>query len=324
MIITVTLNPALDRTLRFRSVERGRLNRALHVQEDPSGKGINVSLALKALGAESLVVGLVAGRTGQRVVDGVVEKGIPNRWVWVEGGETRVSTKVFEDVDAAMTELNEPGPTVGDREREEMASLLVGIAKPGDVVVFSGSLPPGCPEGYYLEVGRELHRRGARVAVDSSGGALRASLGLPPCILKPNREEMAYLAGTASPPDAGEAVRLARGLWEDLRARGTEALILTLGTQGAAFFTHEGEYRTQAPVETGGTTAGCGDALLAATLLGRSYGQPWEQVVRFATATAAAAAAILGTQFPGRTEVERRLPTVRVERMDGQGAQRAG
>ena len=322
MIITVTLNPSLDRTLRFARVERGRLNRAQEVHEDASGKGINVSLALRGLGQESLVVALLAGRTGQRVADDLAAKGLVHRLVWLPSGETRVNTKVYEQELGTLTELNEPGPRVRPEDLEAVTRIVLASASPGDTVVFSGSLPPGCPPEYYAQVGQELRRRGTAVVIDSSGPALRESMSLPPDLLKPNRDELSELLGLQL-PDSESAVEAARALWDEL-TRGTreqpsaspQALILTLGPSGAVFFTRDGTFWAVAPEEKGGTTAGCGDALLAASLYGRSEGWPWEAIARFATATAAATAAIVGTRFPNRSDVERRLELVRVERID--------
>lgn len=319
MIITVTLNPSLDRTLRFIRVERGRLNRAEEVHEDASGKGINVSLALRQLGRESLVVALVAGRIGQRVVDGLSEQGLECRFVWLQAGETRVSTKVYEQELGTLTELNEPGPAVSPDDLEAVRRVILQAAAPGDVVVFSGSLPPGCPPDYYATVGRSLRERGVLVVVDTSGQALRESLTLPPQIVKPNRDELSQLVGVPL-PDSEAAVEAGRALWEHLSCsgsapRGSEALILTLGAQGAVFFTSQGVFHAIAPEETGGTTAGCGDALLAASVYGRQLGWSWETIARFATATAAATAAIVGTRFPARAEVEQRLDSVKVRRL---------
>lgn len=326
MIITVTLNPSLDRTLRFHRVERGRLNRAEEVHEDASGKGINVSLALRGLGQDSLVVALLAGRIGQRVADGLAEQGLQCRLVWLSAGETRISTKVHEQALGTLTELNEPGPRVSPEDLEAVTRVILQAASPGDVVIFSGSLPPGCPAGYYADVGRELRRRGVAVVVDSSGPALRESVAIPPDILKPNRDELGELVGRAL-PDAESAVEEAARLWRRLAAGGPEplasepggnlqALILTLGPRGAVFFTRQGTFWAVAPEERGGTTAGCGDALLAASVYGHRLGWPWESIARFATATAAATAAIVGTRFPDRAEVERRLGQVRMQQLD--------
>lgn len=317
MIITVTLNPSLDRTLRFVRVERGHLNRAEEVREDASGKGINVSLALRQLGQESLVVALVAGRIGQRVVDGLSQHGLECRFVWLEAGETRISTKVYEEEFGTLTELNEPGPPVTPHDLEAVRRVILQAVSPGDVVIFSGSVPPGCPPDYYAAVGRSLRERGVSVVIDTSGQALRESLTLPPQIAKPNRDELSQLVG-APLPDSEMAVEAGRAVWEQLSSGnpgGSEALILTLGAQGAVFFTSQGIFRTAAPVETGGTTAGCGDALLAASVYGRQLGWSWETIARFATATAAATAAIVGTRFPARAEVEQRLASVNVRRL---------
>ncbi|MBE3597607.1 MAG: 1-phosphofructokinase family hexose kinase [Limnochordaceae bacterium] len=317
MIVTVTLNPSLDRTLRFVRVERGQLNRAEEVREDASGKGINVSLALRQLGQESLVVALVAGRIGQRVVDGLSQHGLECRFVWLEAGETRVSTKVYEQEFGMLTELNEPGPPVTPDDLEAVRRVILQAVSPGDVVIFSGSIPPGCPPNYYAAVGRNLRERGVSVVIDTSGQALRESLTLPPQIAKPNRDELSQLVGVPL-PDSETAAEAGRAVWEKLssgRPGDSEALILTLGAEGAVFFTAQGMFRAIAPVETGGTTAGCGDALLAATVHGLQSGWSWETIARFATATAAATAAIVGTRFPARAEVERRLSGVEVRRL---------
>lgn len=228
-------------------------------------------------------------------------------------------TKVYEEEFGTLTELNEPGPPVGPHDLKAIRSVILHAAMPGDVVVFSGSLPPGCPPEFYASVGRELRHRGVAVVVDTSGQALRESLTLPPQILKPNREELSQLIG-APLADSEAAIEAGWALWKRLHSGSpkpgdTEALILTLGTEGAVFFTSQGVFRAVAPEETGGTTAGCGDALLAASIYGRQMGWPWDSIARFATAMAAATAAIAGTRFPERAEVERRLGLARLQRL---------
>lgn len=151
------------------------------------------------------------------------------------------------------------------------------------------------------------------MVIDTSGAALRESLAVPPDVMKPNLEEARELV--ALPPEAGshEVATQVRRLWEEQRARHgagcCEALVLTLGEEGAIFFTHEGTFQAMGPKERG-TTAGCGDALLAAALWSRQRGRGWAETARVATAAAAAAAAIIGTRFPAYPEIERRLEHV--------------
>lgn len=325
MIITVTLNPSLDRTLRFERVQRGHLNRAEEVHEDVSGKGINVSLALQQLGQPSLVIALVAGRTGQRVADGLARQGLECRLVWLESGETRISTKVHERAFGTLTELNEPGPLVSPDDLQAVLHTIQHAVSPGDTVVFSGSIPPGCPADFYARAGKLLRQSGVTVVVDTSGPALQHSVAIPPQLLKPNLDELSQLVGR---PLAGweDILEAGNEAWQRLRVSSgaghadcypAQALIVTLGAQGALFYTAQGLWHAVAPEERGGTTAGCGDALLAATLYGLEAGWEWEAIIPFATATAAATAAIVGTRFPERAEAERRLASVQVRRLEG-------
>jgi len=316
LIATVTLNPSIDRTLVLPRVRRGGLNYVVEAREDPSGKGVNVSLALQALGTPSLVFALVAGSAGERLGRVLTERGLQARLIRLPAGETRINTKVYEQEEGLLTELNELGPQATQEAVEDLRRALDGEVRAGDMVVFSGSLPPGCPADTYALLGRELRDRGVHVVIDTSGAALRESLAVPPFVMKPNLEEARELVGLPREAEPFEVARRLRRLWEEQAGRGAcDALILTLGEAGAIFFTNEGTFQTMGPKERG-TTAGCGDALLAAALWCRLQGKGWAETARVATAAAAAAAAVIGTRFPAYPEIERRLGQVVVTELE--------
>lgn len=316
LIATVTLNPSIDRTLVLPRVRRGGLNYVAEAREDPSGKGVNVSLALQALGTPSLVFALVAGNAGERLGLVLKERGFETRLIRLPAGETRINTKVYEQEEGLLTELNELGPPATREAIEDLRRALEQEIRTGDMVVFSGSLPPGCPPDTYAVLGRELRERGVRVVIDTSGAALRESLTVPPYVMKPNLEEARELVGLPRDAAPADVARSVGRLWKEQAGQGTcDALILTLGEEGAIFFTREGTFQTVGPKERG-TTAGCGDALLAAALWSRLQGRDWAEAARVATAAAAAAASVIGTRFPAHPEIERRLEQVAVTELE--------
>ncbi|WP_324715816.1 hexose kinase [Carboxydochorda subterranea] len=308
MVITLTLNPALDATIIVEEVHLGALNRIPPIRYDGSGKGINVATALKLYGWDDVEAFCVlGGQPGRAIARALEERGIACRAFWCEE-PTRTNTKIWETRFERFTELNEPGPRVPAGLLEQLRVALVEEGHAGDIAVLSGSMPPGVPVSYYARLVKELSQRGVRVVLDADGEAFRLGVAERPWMLKPNRFEAEQLFGEPiRTPEAEMAAALR------LRQLGAEIGIVTLGEHGAVFATPEGSWRVRAPRVEVKSAAGCGDALLAALLAERSRGRSWKEASVWAVAAASASATLEGTRFATRAMVDRLVPRMAAE-----------
>lgn len=304
MIITVTMNPAVDKTVWVEDFVPGGLNRISRAQKDPGGKGINVSKTLRALGGSSAAVGFLAGGSGRYIEEELRKQGIACDFVYVDG-ETRTNTKIL-DQNGTMTELNEPGPRIGREAVEELTQKLLGYAGPQTLFVLSGSVPAGVDAGIYAQIIRSVHQKGARVLLDADGELLARAIEEKPDMIKPNREELErYMARRA----AGDALRaLAEG--------GIPRIALSLGAEGALFMFDGICTRCPALPVSVRSALGAGDAMAAALALAWERGLSREETIRLCMATSAAAVTTEGSRPPAREAAEALLSEVHMEVRD--------
>ncbi len=310
MIVTVTLNPSLDKALRVSRLARGELNRAQVVRVDVGGKGFNVSRALLALGMPSLAVGVMAGGTGQALAHGLAALGIESDLIWVEG-ETRSNITLFEAEDGVYTKINEPGPTLSAEAVREILNRVERRARPGDLWVFCGSLPPGAPADLYACLIRRVQDAGALAALDASGAPLRAAAAARPFLLKPNVAEAEELLGHSLPALADQVAAV-----RSLQAQGIRLVALTRGQEGALLADAAEVLAVKPPLIASGSPVGAGDAFLAGLIYVWSQGADLAEMARWAAACGAAAAAQEGTGMGQRVEVEALVSQTRIEKCE--------
>ncbi|MFI0368954.1 1-phosphofructokinase family hexose kinase [Actinomadura sp. 1N219] len=270
MILTVTLNPALDDTYEVPDVRFGEVNRVAAVHRRPGGKGVNVARVLHGLGHEVTAAGLAGGVAGRRIEEGLASLGVPASFTRTSGESRRTVTVVGAEV----TVFNEPGPAVTG---EEWAAFLGGyerLAGDAAVVVLSGSLPPGVPPDAYAELAR---RAPAPVILDADGEPLRLGLAGRPAVVKPNAGELARATGVRDP---AAGIRL-------LRDAGAGAVVASLGADGVLAWTPDGLLRAALDRPETGNPTGSGDALAAGLAAGLAEGLPWPERLRNAVALAA-------------------------------------
>lgn len=210
MIITVSMNPAIDKTVEIGKLIPGGLNRIQKVEYDAGGKGINVSKTIRELGGESIATGFLGGNAGKTIENVLNEKKIRNDFVWVSG-ETRTNTKVFEE-NGEVTELNEPGPVIGEEEMKTLMDKLEEYANEEALFILAGSIPSGVDKHIYAEIIRLVHAKGGKVLLDADGELFRNSLAASPDMIKPNRVELEEYAGIDYRASDEEVLRLAREL----------------------------------------------------------------------------------------------------------------
>ena len=194
MIVTVTMNAAIDRTLTVPNFQRGQRHRASAGMTLAGGKGINIARALKQLGVPVVATGLAGGRTGTRIVEELTAEAILNDFVRIDG-ESRTSTAIVDPTGSSYTELNEWGPQVRPEELEMLLEKLAYLSQGADYVVFAGSLPRAVEDDFYAVAVRELNRRGAQTVLDSEGEPLRHGVQAEPLLVTPNEREAEALVG---------------------------------------------------------------------------------------------------------------------------------
>ncbi|MEU6381969.1 1-phosphofructokinase family hexose kinase [Streptomyces bauhiniae] len=281
MILTVTLNTALDITYRVPSLRPHAEHRVSEVVERPGGKGVNVARVLAALGYAVTVTGFAGGPTGQVLrerlagVPGITDALVP------VAGPTRRTIAVVDQLVGDTTQLNEPGPHIGPAEWAAFLRAYDTLLADASAVALCGSLPPGVPVGAYAGLIRVARTAGVPVLLDTGGEPLRRGIAARPDIVKPNAAELAELTGSHEPARATR----------DARRRGAQAVVASLGAEGLLAATPEGHWRAAPPARLRGNPTGAGDAAVAGLLSGLVDGLTWPD--RLARATALSAAAVL-------------------------------
>ncbi|MER7413102.1 1-phosphofructokinase family hexose kinase [Streptomyces cacaoi] len=325
MILTVTLNAALDLTYRVPRLTPHASHRVRDVSERPGGKGLNVARVLAALGHRTTVTGFAGGDTGRQLrallagaaspagaaapagdAEGTTEPepGRVTDALVTTAGATRRTVGVVDEHTGDTTQLNEPGPHIAPEEWQTFLRTYTGLLRQGtEAVALCGSLPPGLPVGAYATLVKEARTAGVPVLLDTSGEPLRRGLAARPDLVKPNAEELAGVTGTTEPLRAARAAR----------RRGARAVVASLGSDGMLLVTADGAWRAAVPQRLAGNPTGAGDSAVAGLLSGLVEGLPWPD--RLARAVALSAATVLA---PAAGEFDaaayaRLLPSVPVE-----------
>ncbi len=299
-VLTVTLNPALDLTVRLPSLRVGEVNRSESLQVHAAGKGLNVAQVLADLGHQLTVTGFLGEGNPQAFEQLFAARGFADEFVRV-AGETRSNIKLAE-AGGQVTDINGPGLAVSDAHRSELLERIKRLAPTHELVVVAGSLPRGVDNQWFVELLNLLKQTGARVALDTSGSALRAGLETAPWLIKPNEEELAEARGI----ELAEPEALAREAWR-LQIEGIEHVVISQGANGVSWFSPSAALHANPPKVQVVSTVGAGDSLLAGMLHGLLEGWPAERTLTHATAIAAQAVGQVGfgiTDTDGLAELE--------------------
>lgn len=308
MIVTVTMNPAIDKTVQIDTLIRGGLNRINNIVMDAGGKGINVSKTIKELGGETVCTGFVGGNNGEKLQQLLADCQIQTDFVAING-ETRINTKIAEG-DGTLTECNEVGPVISKDKQEELVEKLLQYANEETWFVLSGSVPSGMSNNIYCEIIERLHEKGAKVFLDADGELFVNGLKAKPDAIKPNRAELEKYVGIAG--GLNEELLMETG--RKFIKQGIRQVIISLGAEGALFFAEDRVvYCPAIPVEVR-STVGAGDAVVAAFCYGMEQNLEWEQCVKLSVATSAGAVSTEGTKPPKREIVEDLIKKIELKR----------
>ncbi len=308
MIYTVTLNPTLDITYVIEEVTFGEPVSALEVMKTPGGKGVNVSRALRAMGTDSVAMALLGGHAGDEVLDLLHHEGLILQIVKIKS-ETRTNVVVLGERDGRELVIRAAGPPVDVEEAEMITRLLFQLAEAPEVLVISGSLPPGLEPSIYGSLVREGKSRGSRVVLDSKGPPLASGVEAGPFMIKPNLLEFEGLAGRALKSEA-EILGFAR----ELNDHGVEVVVVSLGREGALLVTRDDALRGRVPAVSE-DTVGAGDSMVAGMVMGLSQSRPLGEVFRTGLACAVSAVMNEGPGLVDEKTFAQALPLVRIERI---------
>jgi len=286
MIVTVTLNAALDRTLTVPNFQAGFRHRASESLTLPGGKGVNIARALKSLGQPVIATGLAGGKTGIRIVEDLTAEGILNDFVRIRG-ESRTSTAIIDPTSNTQTEVNEYGPVVTARELHAFMEKFTYIAKGADVVIVAGSLPRKVKDSFYKDIIGALSATGALTVLDTAGEPLRMAIKAKPGLVSPNMFEAEALVGHEFGEDEDSLHAAAQ-----LSRMGAGSAIITHPSGCYAYLDdgegHQQSYTVSIPPLDPISTVGSGDAFLAGFVSARLSGKSDIECLRYAVACGAA------------------------------------
>ena len=292
MIVTLTLNPAIDRTIVVSEINARDITPVLDNEKDAAGKGINVAKVLDAVKEPVCMIGLLAGTRGEWIVDALEALNVPQHWVMIPG-ETRENIKVVEQSTHHVIELNEKGPTVSLDAYSQIIELLDDTLKTDDILVLSGSIPKGLPYDVYHTLTKRYKALKVNVVVDASNASLKEAISAHPTAIKPNRYELEMLAGHAFDTDQAMLEYA-----QKLTREGIGIVFISCGADGAYAVTEDAVYFQEPMQVTVQSTVGAGDAFVAGIAYGLAHQKDVQTILRKASAFATASVMTEGTK-PG-------------------------
>jgi len=313
MIITVTLNAAIDKTLAVPNFRLGRRHRAVEQTAMAGGKGVNVARALKSLGQPVIATGVAGGPNGTRIIEQLTEEAILNDFVRIRE-ESRMSTAVVDPTSGEQTEINERGPLVTEAELELFVDKLLYLAKGAEICVFSGSLPRGVEVDVYARLVTELRKLGVTTVLDSEGDALLLGTRAEPTVVSPNELEAEELVGHEFSDDQDRLT----GLHEIAELGAGEAIMTVPDGCYAKVLDAGGPtlYRVRTEEQEARSSIGSGDAFLAGYVAARYTGRSPLECLRFGVACGAESTQHFGAGLIDPPMVNRLLSEVQVEELE--------
>lgn len=309
MILTVTLNAAIDKRYVVEEFKVGEVNRVKECAYVPGGKGLNVSKPAAVAGAEVVATGFVGGHAGNYIEASLKDYHVKSAFYHLES-ESRSCINIWDEKNCVQTEFLEPGFTVTESEFQGFVEEFKELVKKADVVAMSGSVPKGLDGTAYQKLVKVVKDAGKKVILDTSGKLLEMGIEACPTMIKPNIDEIRMLTGKEC-NEIGEIVEAAK----EIHARGVEVVAVSLGADGSLAVSDEGVFRAIVPRIDAVNTVGCGDSMIAGFALGFAEGLGIEETLRKASAISAAAALREETGYFVMEDMERLYPQIKIEKM---------
>ncbi|MGV8983066.1 1-phosphofructokinase [Clostridium sp.] len=290
MIITITLNPAVDKTIEIDNFSVGNVNRVTSIRLDAGGKGINVSKVIKNLGGQSRAMGIVSGTPGRFIKEYLDEINISNDFVFTKG-ETRTNIKVVDMINHTNTDINEAGPAASLKDLNDVSDKVFNNINSDDIIILSGSVPSNVDKRIYGNWITKAKEKGAKTILDADGEMLKVGILSGPYLVKPNIDELGAMFNKKI-EGVAEIVEIAKSLLE----YGIIMVAVSLGSEGAVFVTKENTIYAHGLKVDVKSTVGAGDSMVAALVYSLEKGLDFEATVRLAVATGAANVMTEGTK----------------------------
>ena len=309
MILTVTLNAAIDKRYVVEGFRIGEVNRVKECTYVPGGKGLNVSKPASIYGAEVVATGFAGGHAGAYIEDALKPFGIRSAFYHVDA-ESRSCINIWDEVNQVQTEFLEPGFTLTEEDFAGFEAKFRQLVQEAKVVAMSGSVPKRLDGTAYQRLVKIVKDAGIPVILDTSGKLLEMGIEAIPTMIKPNIDEIRMLTGKRC-DDISEIIEAARAIHE----RGVKIVAVSLGADGSLAVGDDGIFRARVPKIDAVNTVGCGDSMIAGFALGLSKGLPLEETLRLASAISAAAAMREETGFFVMEDMEKLLPQIEITRL---------
>lgn len=291
MITTITLNPAVDKTVEIENFEAGAVNRVKSVRLDAGGKGINVSKVIMSLMGKSKAVGVLGGTSGCFIKDYLERAGIENEFLFING-ETRTNLKIIDRIRKTNTDINEPGPRLEVKDIERLKQMIFKNIHESSILVFSGSVPENVDKEIYAKWIKAAKEVGAKTILDADGELLKQGIEAGPFLIKPNIQELERIYGEKL-LDNTQVESFARSL---INNYGIEMIVVSLGAKGAMFLNKECSILAEGMKVEVKSTVGAGDSMVAALAYSIDMGYDFEKSVKLAIASGTANVMTTGTQ----------------------------
>ncbi len=292
MIITVTMNPAIDKTASLHKIEIGSLNRMQHVINDVGGKGINVSKVVQVLGGKTICTGFIAGSNGDWIIQQLDILGLKHDFVKVSGN-TRINTKLLDD-NMILTEINEPGTILDNSEAIVLLDKVMNLVHINDIVVLSGSVPEGINTDIYATYIKKIKQNNLRVILDADGILFKEAIEMGPYCIKPNKYELCKYLGIDEDCSEEKLITNAKKLLN----KGIHLIVVSLGSKGAIFITKNQTIISRGLDIKPHSAVGAGDSMVGALAYGIEQELSLVEIVKYAMASSAGAVVTTGTKAP--------------------------
>jgi tagatose 6-phosphate kinase len=309
MILTVTLNAAIDKRYVVDNFKTGEVNRVKECTYVPGGKGLNVSKPASIYGAEVVATGFVGGHAGAYIEDALKPFGIKSAFYHV-GAESRSCINIWDEINQVQTEFLEPGFTLTDEDFAGFEEKFRGLVKEAKVVAMSGSVPKGLDGTAYQRLVKIVKDAGIPVILDTSGRLLEMGIEAAPTMIKPNIDEIRMITGKHC-DDIQDIINAAK----EIHAKGVEIVAVSLGGDGSIVVGDEGIFRARVPKIDAVNTVGCGDSMIAGFALGLSKGLSLPETLKLASAISAAAAMREETGFFVIEDMEKLFPQIEITKL---------
>ena len=309
MILTVTLNAAIDKRYVVDNFKTGEVNRVKECTYVPGGKGLNVSKPASIYGAEVVATGFVGGHAGAYIEDALKPFGINSAFYHV-GAESRSCINIWDEINQVQTEFLEPGFTLTDEDFAGFEEKFRGLVKEAKVVAMSGSVPKGLDGTAYQRLVKIVKDAGIPVILDTSGRLLEMGIEAAPTMIKPNIDEIRMITGKHC-DDIQDIINAAK----EIHAKGVEIVAVSLGGDGSIVVGDEGIFRARVPKIDAVNTVGCGDSMIAGFALGLSKGLSLPETLKLASAISAAAAMREETGFFVIEDMEKLFPQIEITKL---------